>query len=74
MALPLHVKIGRTIARLRNDAKLSQEKLAALARVHRTYIGKVERGEQDPNTWHLEKIAKALKLPVSELIREAEKG
>ena len=45
-ALQLHRAIGKRIQELRSGRPgMSQEKLAALAGVHRTYVGKLERGE-----------------------------
>ena len=37
--------IGQRVRELRKDRGLSQEKLAELAGVHRTFVGKIERGE-----------------------------
>ena len=45
-AARLHGAIGRRLRELRQlEAGLSQEKLAARAGFHRTYVGKLERGE-----------------------------
>ena len=52
---------------MRKIKKLSQEKLAEIADVHPTYIGKIERGEMNPSVVFLEKIAKAFNLSLSEL-------
>lgn len=41
----LHQAVGRRIRSLRNDAEWTQEELAARTGLHRTYIGKLERGE-----------------------------
>lgn len=41
----LHQAIGRRVRELRTAQGLTQERLAALAGVHRTFVGKVERGE-----------------------------
>lgn len=41
----LHQAIGRRIRSLRNEAGWTQEELAARTGLHRTYIGKLERGE-----------------------------
>ena len=60
-------KLAKRIKELRKINKLSQEKLAEKADVHPTYIGKIERGEMNPSTVFLEKIAKAFNLSVSEL-------
>lgn len=47
----------------------SQETLAAKAGVHRTYIGMIERAEKNITLENIEKLAKALELTVSELMK-----
>ncbi|MEO6393739.1 MAG: helix-turn-helix transcriptional regulator [Pyrinomonadaceae bacterium] len=47
---------------------LSQEKLAELANLHRTYIGSVERGERNITIDNIERIAKALDVSIHDLI------
>jgi len=54
--------------RHRQSLGLSQEQLADRAGVHRTYIGSVERGECNISIDNIEKIAKALALPVASLL------
>ncbi len=56
--------------RVRASKGLSQEKLAELAGLHRTYIGSVERGERNVSIDNIELIAKALGTPAHELLRE----
>ena len=59
--------VGLNIRKIREDKGLSQEKLAALADLHRTYIGQIERGEKNIGLKNLEKIAKALHVNIKEL-------
>lgn len=47
---------------------ISQEKLAELANLHRTYIGSIERSEKVPSLITIVKISKALNINISELI------
>lgn len=47
---------------------ISQEKLAEYAKLHRTYIGSIERGEKIPSLVTVVKISKALNINISELI------
>ena len=46
---------------------LSQESLADIANVHRTYIGMVERAEKNITLVNIQKLAKALKIDIKEL-------
>ncbi len=56
------------VKRLREERDLSQEKLAELCRVHRNYIGRVERAELDVSLIHVASIAKGLKIQATELL------
>ncbi|WP_027399175.1 helix-turn-helix domain-containing protein [Anaerovorax odorimutans] len=59
--------IGERLRSYRRKAKMSQEILAELAGVHPTYIGQLERGEKNPTIESIEKISRALELPLEEL-------
>lgn len=61
---------ARRVRELRLERGLSQDELADAAGLHRTYIGTVERGEQSIGIDNVERIAKALKVTLSELFRE----
>lgn len=52
---------------------LSQEGLADLAGMHRTYVGDIERGLRNPSYRNLVKLAAALEVPLSELVAHAER-
>ncbi len=62
------IKFGRRVREERSKRKLSQEQLAELANMHRTYIGMIERAEKNITLINIEKIAKALKIPPNELL------
>ena len=49
---------------------ISQEKLAELANMHRTYVSTVERSQRNVGIDGIERIAKALKLTMAELLQE----
>lgn len=68
------VKFGYAIRDERKKAGLSQEKLAELADVHRTYIGMIERAEKNITLLNLEKIAKGLHVPMSRIMKRIERG
>lgn len=60
--------IGLRIRKERITQGLSQEELADLATVHRTYIGMIERGEKNITLHKLKKIANALNTTMSSLL------
>lgn len=56
--------------KIRNERKkqgMSQEKLAELSGLHRTYIGMIERAEKNITLSNIEKIALALGLKIRDL-------
>lgn len=65
----LHIqqRVGKNIQRQRKLQGLTQEALAEIVNVNRAYIGHIEQGRRTPSLTMLDKIAKALKVPVSEL-------
>jgi transcriptional regulator with XRE-family HTH domain len=68
---PLLLSLGGAIRRIRLEKKLSQEKLALLAGIDRTYVGQVERGDNNVAILTLSRIATALDLSIAELVQEA---
>lgn len=61
--------IGDQIRAARREAGLSQEKLAELAGMDRQAINRIEQGHQSPLVDNLIRIADALDVPLSELVR-----
>lgn len=61
-------KIGRNVRSIRENKGIPQEQLALDAKLNRAYIGYIERGERNPSTETLVKIAKALKVSPKDLI------
>ena len=68
MKKDINEKVGLNIRRIREKQGISQEKLAAIAGIHRVYMGQVERGEKNVGLINLYKIAKALDVDVSVLV------
>ncbi len=64
----INKEVGFRIREARQERGLSQEKLAALADLHRAYIGQIERGEKNIGLKNLEKIAKALGVNIKDLL------
>lgn len=60
-------EFGKRLATLRNKNNLTQEQLADLVDVHRTYIGFIEQGKRNPSIGNINKIAKGLNVSLKEL-------
>ena len=65
---PLIDAFGKRIRRLRTDRGLSQEQLAELTGLHRTYIGMIERGERNLSLSNIGVFAKVFEMSVSALL------
>ena len=59
-------KLGERIKQLRKGAGISQEKLAELAGLDRTYINSVENGKRNISIINMEKICIALEISLSD--------
>jgi transcriptional regulator with XRE-family HTH domain len=64
----LRAVLAENIRNLRKERQLSQEALADLCELHRTYIGSVEREERNVSLSTLEVLARALQVSASELL------
>ena len=60
-------RFGSRVRQLRNDRGWSQEAFADLCGLHRTYIGSIERGEQNVSLANIEKLAATLGVSLAEL-------
>lgn len=60
---------ARRVMALRAERGWSQDELAAISGLHRSYVGTIERSEKAVTLDTVEKIAKAFGLPVSELFK-----
>ena len=56
------------LKKLRAERGMTQEVLAEKAGISRSYIARLELGQQDPTLGTLEKLVKALKVPVAKLL------
>lgn len=78
MTRPTSSRVSREFARVLRKHRLtqgfSQEALAHRARVHRTYVGLIERGRRNATLDVADRLAKALGLLLSDMLAEAEEG
>lgn len=63
---------GSEVRRARVSLGKSQESLAFDAEIHRTYISMIERGKKSPTIAVVLRLAGALNIRASELVRRAE--
>jgi len=66
---PTPKQMGHRLKKLREDRDMSRAQLAALAGISREYVRKLEAGAQDPTVGTLQKIARALKVKVADLVK-----
>lgn len=62
--------LAKNIKRMRQASHISQEELADLCGLHRTYISDIERANRNVSVDNIEKIAKALNVTADELLKE----
>lgn len=67
-------RFGARVRAERERARVSQEDLADRTGLHRTYIGGVERGERNLGLLNVIRIARALGLTVSSLLKGIDEG
>jgi transcriptional regulator with XRE-family HTH domain len=63
-------KFGLKIKQIRLGKSISQEKLANLANLDRTYIQSIESGKRNVSIIVLEKLSKALNVPIGDFFQE----
>jgi len=66
-------RFGQVVKVVRERQGISQEKLAELADIDRTYVSMIERGKRQPTLEVASRIASALSMRLSEIIRRAER-
>lgn len=62
------VRFGKRLREVREAAGISQEKLAELASLHRTYVSSVERGKRNISIENIERLSVALGVSMRELM------
>jgi len=61
-------RFGMRLREVREKAGISQEKLAELAGLHRTYVSTVERGKRNISIVNIERLAVALGVTMKDLM------
>lgn len=62
-------KIRKNLKAIRLKKKMSHGDIAKILGVHSTYISQIERGVRNPTMKNVEKIAKALSIPIEKLLK-----
>ena len=68
---PILIAVGAAIRRARLERELSQEDLAHLAGVDRSYMSSIERGGQNVGVMTLARLARAMHVALAELMLDA---
>jgi transcriptional regulator with XRE-family HTH domain len=61
-------KFGANLRTIRESQKFSQEQLADLANMHRTYLSGIERGIRNPSLHNILRLARALNVDLGKLL------
>ena len=62
-------KLGLNLKRIRTKKKMSQGDIARALEVHRAYVSGIETGKRNPTLATIEKLANALGVTASELLK-----
>lgn len=73
MEKKIEILFGQTVRRYREKLGLSQEAFADVAGIHRTYISSIERGKVQVSIGIAHKVAVALGVPLSRMLRDLER-
>jgi transcriptional regulator with XRE-family HTH domain len=64
------VRFGKRLRQIREKVGVSQERLAEMARLHRTYVSSVERGKRNISLLNIDRLASALGISLRQLMPE----
>lgn len=70
----IKVRFGNAIRKRRLELDMSQERLAEVSSLHRTYIADVERGKRNISIENIAKLVKALDLSLGDFFSQYFKG
>lgn len=62
--------VGKNVRKIRQQRRMTQEKLAFEAEIDLTYVGGIERGKRNPSLMVMARIAEALSVPLTKLMNE----
>ena len=65
----VRIRFGKALRKRRHKLGVSQEEFADLCGLDRTYVGGIERGERNLALVNIEKLARALRISLSDLFR-----
>ncbi len=71
-AKDIRLRFGVAVKNRRSELNISQEVFAERAGLHRTYVSDLERGKRNVSLENIEKLAKALDLSLSELMKRVD--
>jgi transcriptional regulator with XRE-family HTH domain len=66
-------RFGKRLREVRERVGVSQEKLAEMSGLHRTYVSSVERGKRNISLLNIERLAGALEVPMAELMPDGKR-
>ena len=67
--MSLAMRFVKNLRRLRTQRKMTRAALAAKAKLSRMHVGRLEAGRQDPTLGTVERLADALRVTVTRLLR-----
>ena len=70
MSEEILLRFGGAVRKIRQNRRISQEQLADMCDLHRTYISDIELGKRNVSLENIEKLAHALDMSIAELFSE----
>jgi len=67
MSRDIKALFGAKVRQVRLSKNLTQEQLAEKAKLHPTYIGRIERGKQNPSLTNIYKLYTTLKVSINQI-------
>ena len=66
----LTIQFGQLVRKYRKEKNMSQEQLALLCNIDRSYLGRIERGEVNPTLEKIYELSKSLCIDIKDLLPE----